>query len=111
VRSNGPTIWAMCRTRKGELRRTRLDLSSCAPDADISNDDGRLRCGRGDDAPFGLPRGSYLQSCERARADGMTLRAWCRTRSGQMRPSELYLGQCRPGAGVVNDDGRLTCDR
>jgi hypothetical protein len=123
VRIDGDDLVAECRNRDGDWHRTTLnDYRRCGDE--ISNDDGRLRCDRGGDrgdrsgdrdndrmgGPGWQPRGSYQDSCRRIRFDDGDLSAYCRTRSGDWRQTDLENArQCR--GDIANDNGRLVCDR
>ena len=60
-----------------------------------------------------VPRGSYLQSCSEFAVPpgygGTVLTALCRTTGGGQKRSSLYLGDCKPGADISNQDGLLYC--
>jgi len=118
IHFDGDTLVAECRTRDGEWHRTSLDTyRECR--GDISNDDGRLRCQRGDDRGGRgdgdrgggyQPRGSYEQTCREIRVDHGDLAAECRTRDGDWRRTTLdNYRECQ--GDIVNDDGRLRCRR
>ena len=107
------TLNARCQTRRGVIVDAALpDYQACR--GDISNNDGRLECVRGQSQNLGeLPRGSYRSTCrdpELVRGSGGTvdLIASCRTRSGRFVDATLpNVRTCRGDIG--NDDGRLVC--
>lgn len=115
---DGDTLVAECRTSGGDWRRTSLDnYRQCR--GDIANNDGGLRCQRGDegrggrgneDRGDGGPQGSYRDSCRNIHIDGNDLVAECRTRDGDWRRTSLdNYRECR--GDISNDDGRLRCQR
>ncbi|MBM0203753.1 CVNH domain-containing protein [Micromonospora sp. STR1s_5] len=53
-------------------------------------------------------RGSFQASCRGVEQDGATLRAMCRTTSGDYVPARIDLRRCG-GAPIANVDGRLRC--
>jgi hypothetical protein len=120
VHMDGDNLVAECRTRDGDWHRTSLDnYRECR--GDISNDDGRLRCRRGDEDHGGRgnddhggygggnePAGSYAQTCRNIRAEHGDLEADCRNRDGDWHHSSLdNYRDCK--GDVFNDDGRLRC--
>ncbi len=119
VHMDGDNLVAECRTRDGDWHRTSLDnYRQCR--GDISNDDGRLRCQRGDEGRGGRgdegqggglePRGSYQQTCRNVRVDHGDLTAECRTRDGDWNRTSLdNFGRC--DGDIANDNGRLLCQR
>jgi hypothetical protein len=100
---DGPNLRANCRNRGGGVAATTLlDFGHCV--GDISNDDGVLRCSRGN-LP---PDGSYADSCRSTFMDGQTLTSVCRTITGAEVPTSLAnVGACR--STITNINGRLTC--
>lgn len=97
-------LGALCRTRDGRMRYSRIDIRGCRDD--ISNQNGRLTCGG---HRVRLPGGSWQQSCTNASIRGWELGALCRTRDGRMRYSRIDLGRCH--GNISNRDGYLTCGR
>ncbi|MGZ4872230.1 MAG: CVNH domain-containing protein [Candidatus Angelobacter sp.] len=121
IKSHGDDLEARCQTRSGDWHKTSLDdYQKCR--GQIINDDGNLKCvaagyggvGRGA-YPAGTyqgnwPAGSYTQSCDGIRIDGDDLRAHCQTRDGGARDSKLDdFRKCK--SDIINDDGRLRCER
>lgn len=104
VRADRARLDATCETRDGRWRQTTLEgWRSCR--GDISNEDGRLSCGRG----RGL-QGSYVQTCGGVRVVRGTLLASCQRRDGSWRETRLRdAGSCR--GDISNEDGSLTCAR
>lgn len=110
---NNNVITAFCRTRAGDSRATMLNVTTCAPRGDISNQDGRLVCPRRGAAPPppAPPPGSYRRSCREISVGGMgMLRAECRMMNGAWNWSRLNLNNCRPGRDIANINGQLTCN-
>src|SRR5215467_2586867 len=108
-------IRARCQTRDGRWVDASLEESYRCRE-DISNEDGRLRCGGRDwdrDRDRGrgyVPAGSYSQTCRDIRTRGDDLTAVCQTVRGQWVDTTLdHYNRCV--GDVVNDDGRLECTR
>lgn len=105
----GDVLVAECRNIFGHYAGTSLNLP-CR--GDIANEGGQLVCDRGDGGyggGFGVPRGSYLQSCRDPEVvrDNLLI-ADCRDISGRYVSASLTL----PCYGdVANDRGRLVCRR
>ncbi|MFG1391712.1 CVNH domain-containing protein [Xanthobacter agilis] len=104
IDQRGNTLNAVCRTRNGDWRPTRLDLFGCAPGGDIANDNGNLVC-----PPRPVPPGSYLQTCRNVRVAGFWLAADCRDMNGRWLDARLNLATCSPRPNVVNFNGTLIC--
>ena len=108
---------ASCRKPTGKMQRnTGIQVSRCAPGADIFNLDGAIHC----PAPAGtmgigmvLPWGSYIRSCDGPDTwvdqDGYQLHARCQNRAGKWRYSLLDLRACNLKEDIVNNDGLVTC--
>lgn len=107
---------AECRRNNGRFRGTSLRLP-CR--SDIVNENGALVCGRASGTapivpPFrtglssgGVPRGSYLSSCEGAYVDRAdVLHADCALPDGRLQPTTLQL-PCR--IDITNSRGVLSC--
>jgi hypothetical protein len=117
MRSNGSRLDARCQKRDGGWRDSSIDYRSCR--GPIINDDGRLRCGAGGGGygysqgrgwQGGLPPGDYTRTCRDTRVNGDRLDASCQKRDGGWRNTTLKnFNNC--SSGIVNDDGRLTCQR
>jgi len=54
-----------------------------------------------------VPRGSYVQSCQDVRFDGVMLSAICLSVAGRYVPTRLAVGNCR--GDISNTNGQLTC--
>ena len=113
----GATLTAECRDRFGRWRYTELDnFRSCR--GDIANIDGMLNCRRDqddggydddeddNDGGYGLPGGTWRQSCRNARMYGSVLYSECRDRLGRWRQTSLDVRNCR---NVTNVNGQLAC--
>lgn len=128
VSVSGDTLRARCETEEGDWSNSRLDdVSAC--EGDISNDDGRLTCTRGDDPGDDdrgdrgdrgdgrdddrgdrVPSGSYQETCRNERVESGDLVADCADRNGRWRHSELANHRfCR--GDIANANGVLRCDR
>ena len=59
---------------------------------------------------YGIPAGSYQQSCTNIRVRGATITASCTNNSGQRVRSSLAVNSCA-GADIGNVNGQLTCVR
>ena len=59
---------------------------------------------------YGIPAGSYQQSCTNIRVRGATLIASCTNNSGQRVRSSIALNTCT-GADIGNVNGQLACVR
>jgi hypothetical protein len=122
IKSHGDDLEARCKNVNGDWNNSKLDdYRKCK--GQIINDDGNLRCvaagyggiGRGG-YPAGtyqqgnFPAGSYTQSCDGIRIDGDDLKAHCQTRDGGSRDAKLDdFQKCK--SDIINDDGRLRCER
>ncbi len=95
---------AQCKGKDGSWNWSSLNFKKCYDD--ISNDDGKLVCGRRHHHAQ-LPHGSYQDSCKHIEIDGNTLHAECKDTRGKWRDSSLDVKGCR--GDVNNIDGRLTC--
>lgn len=102
---------AECRRQNGNFRNTRLDIDSCRG-RDIANNNGHLECGGrgygGNYGSYGLPGGSWRQSCRDARIVRDEMIAECRARDGQWRRTDIDLDECK-GREIVNENGKLNC--
>lgn len=107
------TLRARCQTEEGDWINSRLDdYSEC--DGDIGNIDGRLTCSRDDRrddrGDYGIPPGSYQETCRNERVESGDLIADCADRNGRLRHSELQNHRfCR--GDISNDNGNLRCNR
>lgn len=112
IKSHGDDLEARCKTVNGDWRNTKLDdYRKCH--GQIINDDGNLKCvaavGRVG-YPGNWPAGSYTQSCDSIRIEGDDLKAHCQTRDGGSRDSKLDdFQKCK--SDIINDDGKLHCER
>ncbi len=97
-------LWARCQMQDGEWRESSLDYRNCYQD--ISNQNGRLTCGRRHHHNM-LPRGSYKESCRELSINGDILSAECQRRDGSWRWTSLDTGECY--GQVANQNGRLEC--
>lgn len=110
IYADGTTLSATCRGSFGQWNYSTLrDYRDC--EGDIANERGRLVC-RDDPYDDGddqwLPRGSYRETCRRARVVDRTLTAECVDRNGNWRYSELVdFSRCR--GDIANANGRLVC--
>lgn len=113
---NGNTLNASCKDRAGRWNTTSLSLSGCGSGADISNDDGRLRCSSfpSSSPSWGsntIPPGSYLATCRNVAVSAGFLNAECQNRSGKYERTTMGLSFCGGAKDIVNNDGRLSCPR
>jgi hypothetical protein len=127
-------VEADCQTGNGQWNRTSLrNYSSC--NGGVVNDQGTLRCGsdvsgynnggsyngdrdrdrdRDNDRDRGgyqngVPGGSYTQTCQDIHVSGDTLKANCQKGNGHWKKSSLDdFNRC---SDIVNDNGRLRCNR
>lgn len=97
-------LWARCQMRDGEWRKSSLYYRDCYQD--ISNQNGRLTCGRRHHHNM-LPRGSYKETCRDLSMNGDILSAECQRRNGSWRWTSLDIGDCY--GKVENRNGRLEC--
>jgi hypothetical protein len=72
-----------------------------------NNGYGNGNYGYGNGNRYGIPGGSYQQSCTNAQMNGGTLTASCPGRNGSITTS-IDPRNCR-GADIANVDGRLAC--
>jgi hypothetical protein len=117
IKSHGDDLEARCQTRNGDWHKTSLDdYQKCR--GQIINEDGNLKCvaagygavGRGAFPAGNWPAGPYTQSCDGIRIDGDDLKAHCQTRDGGAHDSKLDdFRKCK--SDIVNDDGKLHCER
>jgi len=107
IRTRGDDLIAVCETINGQWAPTTLDgFNRCS--GDIVNDNGRLECTR--QGGRLVPVGSYSQTCRNVYVRGDVLRAQCQDREGRWNWSQLNdWDDCRRG--IVNEDGRLRCNR
>jgi hypothetical protein len=130
----GDDLRARCQTRDGRWVWSSLDgFDRCG--GRIVNIDGQLRCGDRDrddwdrdrdedrgnrdrdedrsrdrDRDRGLPRGTYVQTCQDIEVRGDRLHARCQTRDGRWNWTDLDdVFRCR--GDVTNIDGHLVCSR
>lgn len=71
------------------------------------NNNGNYGYGNGNNG-YGLPGGSYQQSCINARMNGSTLSASCTAPNGNRVYSSLDVRRCR-GGDIANRNGYLGC--
>lgn len=101
--------------------KSQLDTSSCPNGSTITNRAGALACKRAPGAinEDGLPEGSYMNSCQGCKLEGMSANgepkqllscAKCADGSGKDKAASLLLTGCDL-ATVGNEAGVLTCDR
>lgn len=121
IKSHGDDLEARCKTVNGDWHNTKLDdYRKCK--GQIVNEDGNLKCVAGDYAGIGrpgypagsyqgnLPAGSYTQSCDGIRVHGDDLEAHCQTRDGGSRDAKLDdFQKCK--SEIINDDGKLRCEK
>ena len=98
----GNTLTAECRNGRGDWVQAWLDLSRC--NREVSNDNGRLVCGRS--RSHRVPDGSWRGSCRNWRVEGDRLYAQCRNRDGKWHGTSVGIRGCRA---LANDNGRLRC--
>jgi hypothetical protein len=120
----GSTLYANCKDEGGNWRRTQLnDYQRCR--GEIQNLNGNLQCtggyGQGTygrdhdndrdhdrDRGYGIPGGSYSQTCQNIRVSGNTLQASCQKKNGKWKNTSLgNYRQCR--GQIENDNGKLRC--
>ncbi|WP_407523886.1 CVNH domain-containing protein [Methylobacterium oryzisoli] len=104
IRVDNDTLYASCRDKGGRYRDGSLgSVGSCA--GEVFNDNGALRCSRGE-----LPNGTYLRSCSRGRVEGDTLFARCNQIGSGARDASLAdFKHC--WSDISNVNGHLTCDQ
>lgn len=100
-------LHAECRQRDGDWVRTSIDLDDCRGRA-VSNNNGRLVCGRVGNQGGYLPAGSWQQSCRNPRFEGGRFHADCRKQNGVWRSDGIDLDDCK-GRPLYNDNGKLRC--
>lgn len=125
--TNRGRLYADCRTVRGQIRGTSIELARCGNE-EINNDDGLLVCGRfrgdyedsqpgrpggdrpgwGGDRPGGAPMGSYRQSCSDASVRGGRLFARCEGGGRDRRASSLDYSRCGR-FDIANENGLLVC--
>lgn len=112
VQQNGGWLSAACLDLRGRWVNSSLALDRC-PRGGITNDNGRLVCGRGGPG-YGPgpgmrrpPPGSYMESCRNAGMAGGMLRATCRAVNGRWVDSSIDPRRCR--GDIANFNGRLAC--
>ena len=120
---NGSRLEARCQTVNGRWRDTSVDMQQCG-NSNITNNDGQLQCGYGYgqggqvggwQGPGAYPQaapysGDFQQSCQDINYRGDELHARCQKRDGSWRSTTLDdYRKCR--GQIVNDDGRLRCER
>jgi CVNH domain-containing protein len=107
IRVEGDRLFARCQNSYGQWVEAYLnDLDRCR--GDITNVDGRLRCGEERRGPW--PQGSYTATCRDIEVRGDSLQARCETADGGWRETGLAdFGRCV--GEIVNDDGQLYCTR
>lgn len=135
---DGSVLYARCQREDGSWHRTAIDSRNCG--GQILNLNGNLRCGQatngyyqeappsgygrydngrynqGYNGPYpqagwqgGLPSGDYQLTCQNMRIDGDRLFASCQKRNGDWRNTSLDFDRC--DSPIVNDNGRLKCQR
>lgn len=104
INTRGGELWARCQTQDGQWRESSLDYRNCYQD--ISNQNGRLTCGRRHHHNM-LPSGSYKETCHDLSMNGDILSAECQRSDGSWRWTSLDVGDCY--GNVVNQNGRLEC--
>ncbi|GIL38227.1 CVNH domain-containing protein [Roseiterribacter gracilis] len=102
----GDTLTALCMTRDGQWRESRIDAGDCRGGG-IENDNGRLNCASGGGWGGRRAGGSYLATCRDVRQDGPMIRARCQDQDGEWRTSRIDARDCRND--IANIDGRLAC--
>jgi hypothetical protein len=125
ISTRGGTLKAKCQSSNGRWHSTSLpNFDRCH--AGIVNDNGNLRCGtegdreaegnrgwyhgQNDHGQNGAPGGSYTQSCQDIRTNGDTLEANCSMSNGDWKRASLPDFNLCNGE-IVNDNGRLRCNR
>jgi hypothetical protein len=100
----GADLHSSCRERGGGYKSTSLaSFALCI--GDIKNDDGSLRCSKGE----GLVEGSYKSSCRGSAMDNTVLRSSCKEINGPYVASQLDVTGCR--GDIANVNGALTCPK
>jgi len=102
ARMRGDELLAECKNRHGDWVQSWLNLRSC--NRQVSNDNGRLICGRV--RTQRVPGGSWRDSCRRWRVDGDRMWAECKNRRGDWHGTEVRIRGCRR---LANDNGKLRC--
>jgi hypothetical protein len=100
---DGNLLRAECRDNQGRYRYTQLNIRNCRDD--VSNRNGTLVCGRGNDDD--LPPGNWRSSCRDYYVDNRVLYAECRTTRNTWRDTSIDLRNCRRP--ISNENGNLTC--
>lgn len=119
ISTRGSTLKAKCQTSNGRWHSTSLqNFDRC--NGGIVNDNGNLGCGtEGNRGRYhgqnghrqnGTPSGSYTQSCQDIRTSGNTLEANCSMSNGDWKRASLQDFNLCNGE-IVNDNGRLRCNR
>jgi CVNH domain-containing protein len=118
IRVEGSDLHASCQKKNGGWRDAKLsDYGNCH--GDIINDDGHLHCTLGATAAGGAqgtyrainaPSGPYSQTCMDIHTSGDSLKARCRSRSGDIHDTSLDdYKKCK--SEIINDDGNLRCQK
>ena len=121
INTRGGTLYADCMDADRNWRHTELrDYDRCR--GEIQNLNGNLSCsGQGggyrdhdhdgdhdrDHGRYGVPPGSYSQTCQNINVNGNRLEASCQKKNGSWRNTSLnnFRG-CR---NIENDNGKLKC--
>ncbi len=111
VKLRGDTLRARCKDLNHHWQDSSLeDVNRCV--GDIANVNGELRCNKENrDVRDGrAPNGAYSLTCRDIKVRGDSLRARCQDRYGSWIDAALDdFRRCR--SEIVNDNGRLSCDR
>jgi hypothetical protein len=120
IRTVGNTLEAVCDTGSGSWNWTALRrVDECT--SGIENVYGHLQCTKAERyygqqgyrqsySQYGLPGGSYMETCSDVHTIGSTLVADCQRRDGSWRRSSLrYFNEC--SSSIENVNGWLVCSR
>jgi len=113
ARMSGPVLRARCDNGHGRWTFSSIDVRGC-PGERIRNTWGRLTCSRaglsfGDGYGYGMPRGSWAETCRGSRMRGSVLTAVCDDGHGRYRPTSIDVRACYSHR-IKNSWGRLICD-
>lgn len=105
--TQGSRLYSTCKNRDGNWRKSSINYKKC--DKKISNDNGKLVCGKADGGGSGkLPPGSYKDSCKNIYKEGNVLEADCKNKNGKWKHSSIRFKDCKKG--LWNDNGKLRCN-
>lgn len=111
--ARGSYLSAECRTSYDRWVRASINVNNCRSGR-VGNSDGRLVCenqGSGwyQGSGWGMPGGSWRQTCRYPVMRGSYLSAQCPTRDDRWANASIDVRSCR-GRDISNQDGQLYCD-